>query len=82
MRHQCFRSLGQNRTHAYSITVLFPIWVYAYALFFKINCFLLIVNCLMLVFLVITMQTFDFKTNIIAIKLFLVMILNLYLTSE
>ncbi len=27
------------RTHAYSITLLFPIWVYAYALFFKINSF-------------------------------------------
>ncbi len=24
----------QNRTHAYSITVLFPIWVYVYALFY------------------------------------------------
>ncbi len=34
------------------------------------------------VFLVITMQTIDFKTSIIAIKLFLVMILNMYLTSE
>ncbi len=26
-------------TLAYSITVLFPIWVYVYALFFKINSF-------------------------------------------
>ncbi len=34
------------------------------------------------VFPVITMQTFDFKTSIIAIKLFLIMILNLYLISE
>ncbi len=34
------------------------------------------------VFPVITMQRFDFKDSIIAIKLFLVMILNLYLTSE
>ncbi len=24
----------QNRTHAYLVTVLFPIWVYVYALFF------------------------------------------------
>ncbi len=28
------------------------------------------------------MQTFDFKTSIIAIKLFITVILNLYLTSE
>ncbi len=34
------------------------------------------------VFPVIDMQRFDFKNSIIAIKLFLVMILNLYLTSE
>ncbi len=34
------------------------------------------------VFPVIAMQRFDFKNSIIAIKLFLVMILNLYLTSE
>ncbi len=33
------------------------------------------------VFYVIAMQRFDFKNSIIAIKLFLVMILNLYLTS-
>ncbi len=34
------------------------------------------------VFPVISMQIFDFKDSIIAIKQFLVMILNLYLTSE
>ncbi len=34
------------------------------------------------VFPVIDIQTFDFKTSIIAIKLFIVMILNLYLISE
>ncbi len=33
------------------------------------------------VFPVIAMQRFDFKNSIIAIKLFLVTILNLYLTS-
>ncbi len=33
-------------------------------------------------FPVISMQRFDFKDSIIAIKQFLVMILNLYLTSE
>ncbi len=27
------------RTHACSITILFPIWFYVYALFFKVNCF-------------------------------------------
>ncbi len=31
--------MTQNMTHAYSITVLFTIWVYVYALFFKMNCF-------------------------------------------
>ncbi len=47
--------------------------------FFKINFF-----CKALldpVFPVIAMQRFDFKNSIIAIKLFLAMILNLYLTS-
>ncbi len=34
------------------------------------------------VFPVIAIQIFDFKDSIIAIKLFLVMILNQYLTSE
>ncbi len=34
------------------------------------------------VFPVIAMQRFDFKNNITAIKRFLVMILNLYLTSQ
>ncbi len=33
------------------------------------------------VFHVIAMQRFDFKNNIIAIKLFLVLILDLYLSS-
>ncbi len=33
------------------------------------------------VFPVIAMQRFDFKNSIIAIKLFIVMILNLYITS-
>ncbi len=33
-------------------------------------------------FPVITIQRFDFKNSIIAIQLFLVMILNMYLTSE
>ncbi len=36
----------------------------------------------MTVFPVIAMQSFYFKNSIIAIKLFPVMILNLYLTSE
>ncbi len=46
--------------------------------FFKINCVFF-----MRVFPVIAMQRFDLtENNIIAIKLFLVMILNLYLTSE
>ncbi len=36
----------------------------------------------MRVFPVIAIQRFDFKNSIIAIKLFLVMILNQYLTSE
>ncbi len=26
----------QNRTHAYTITVLFPIWVYVYSLYFTL----------------------------------------------
>ncbi len=34
------------------------------------------------VFPVITMQIFDLKNSIIVTKLFLVMVLNLYLTSE
>ncbi len=34
------------------------------------------------VFAVITMQKFDFKNSIIAIKLYLVMVLDLYLTLE
>ncbi len=34
------------------------------------------------VFPIMAMQRFDFKNSIIAIKLFIVMILNLYLTSE
>ncbi len=57
------------RTHA----VLFPICVYAYALFIYFGC-----HCWMPVFPVIKI---DF-INIIATKLFLVMVLNLYLTSE
>ncbi len=36
----------------------------------------------MSVFPVMAMQRFDFKNSIIEIKLFLVMILNLHLTSE
>ncbi len=68
------------RTHAYSITVLFHIWVNVYALFSKINCFSKAL--LDAVFPVITMQRFDFKNSIITIKWFLVMILNLDLTSE
>ncbi len=63
-------------THAYSITVLFPICVYAYALF-SMNCFSR--HCYDSV---ITIQIFDFKKSIIIIKRFLVMILNLFLTSE
>ncbi len=39
-------------------------------------------HCLIPVFPVIAMQRFDFKNSIIAIKLFLVMILNINLTSE
>ncbi len=38
MKCQFFGSLG-HRTYAYSITVLFPIFGFMYALFFKINCF-------------------------------------------
>ncbi len=34
-----------------------------------------------LVFRIIAMQVFDFRNSIIVIKLFLVMILNLYLSS-
>ncbi len=34
------------------------------------------------VFLVVAMQRFDFKNSFIATKLFLVMVLSLYLTSE
>ncbi len=48
--------------------------------FFKINCFskaLLYISVS-----VIAMQIFDFKNSIVAIKLYLVMILNLDLTSE
>ncbi len=48
--------------------------------FFKINCFskaLLYISVS-----VIAMQIFDFKNSMIAIKLYLVMILNLDLTSE
>ncbi len=48
--------------------------------FFKINFFLR--QCYIPVFPVIAMQRFDFKNSIIAIKLYLVMISNLYLTSE
>ncbi len=57
-------------------------WVYVYALFFIFNCFFFSKALLDPVFPVIAMQRFDFKNSIIAIKLFLVMILNLYLTSE
>ncbi len=32
------------KTHAYSITVLFPIWIYVYALFFKIKWFLALLD--------------------------------------
>ncbi len=60
------------RTHAYSITALFYIWVYVYALFF---------SKALLDASVITVQRFDFNNCIIAIKLYL-MILNLCLTSE
>ncbi len=48
--------------------------------FFKINSFFL-KALLDPVFPVIAMQRFDFKNSIIAIKLFIVMILNLYITS-
>ncbi len=37
---------------------------------------------LMLIVNVITMQTFHFKTSILAIQLFLIMILNMYSTPE
>ncbi len=50
--------------------------------FFKINSFFFSKALLDPVFPVIAMQRFDFKNGIIAIKLFIVMILNLYLTSE
>ncbi len=39
-------------------------------------------HCRIPVFPVIALQRFDFKNTIIAIKLFLVMILNIHLTSE
>ncbi len=50
-------------------------------IFFKINSFFS-KALLDPLFPVIAMQIFDFKNSIIAIELFLVMILNLYLTSE
>ncbi len=50
---------------------------YVYVLFF-----LRLTVFFMPVFPVIAMQRFDFKNIIIAIKLFIVNILNLYLTSE
>ncbi len=49
--------------------------------FLKISCFFPR-HCYMPVFPVITMQMFVFKNSIIVTKLFLVMVLNLYLTSE
>ncbi len=68
----------QNRTHAYLITVLLPIWVYAYAVFFKFFKYLTVFSkALSDVFPVIAMQRFDFKSSIIAIKLYL-MLLNLF----
>ncbi len=79
MRHQCFRSLV-HRTHAYSITVLFPIWVDVYTLFFNINSFFqAIVRCQC--FLSST-QRFDLKNTIVATELFLVMVLNFRMISK
>ncbi len=53
----------QNRTHVYLITVLFLIWVYVYALFFKLTFFKAFprhCQC----FPVISMQIFDFKNSL------------------
>ncbi len=60
------------RTHAYSMTVLFPIWVYAYALFFKA-----------LLDSSVSCHSYEeLFSKTVSIKLFLVMVLNLYLTPE
>ncbi len=59
------------RTHAYSISVLFPIWVYVYALFITVFC-----KALLDASGSYHMQRFDFKNSIRTIKLYL-MILNL-----
>ncbi len=58
------------------LIVLFPIWVYVYALFFKINYFSkpLLDSCHNYKALI--------SKTVAHIKLFLVMVLNLYLTSE
>ncbi len=56
------------------------VWIYGYV-FLKISCFFPR-HCYMPVFPVITMQMFVFKNSIIVTKLFLVMVLDLYLTSE
>ncbi len=72
---QVFRT--HTRTNAYSITILFGFMCFFYllsTLFFQ--------GIVMPVFPVIAMQRFNFKNSIIEMKLFLVMSLNLYLTSE
>ncbi len=79
-----YRSLGHRIGHMLIVllTVLFPIWVYVgYMLYLKKTIdFSFPRHCLMPVFPVIC-NDFDFKNSIIAIKLYLVMIFNLYLTS-
>ncbi len=76
----CSKILNKNLSEVYNmpITLIFPICI----------CFiflrLTILFCKALldpVFPAIAMQIFNFKNSIIAIKLFIVMILNLYLTS-
>ncbi len=77
MKHQMFQNfitcLSDNSYFLYG----FMYMLY----FFKINSFFS-KTLLDPMFPVIAMQIFDFKNSIIAIELFLVMILNLYLTSE
>ncbi len=65
-------------TKAFSITVLFSIWVYVYALFLKIDCFF---QAIVMPAFPVAMQRFDFKNSIISIRLYLVLILNQYLRN-
>ncbi len=81
MRRQFQEFRTQSRTHAYSIIVLFPICVYVYALFFKINSFFFPNALLDASVCCHKNPIFYFKNCIIAIQLFLVIVLNQYLTS-